>query len=70
MRRGGGIWKRPPALATGSDMDREVVKGTVKLKEMVDAVALRSWRRRKRMFTGSGGGDDGCGRERERASHV
>jgi len=70
VRRGGGIWKRPLAVATGSVTDREVVHERLKLKEMVNAVVLRRWRRRWRTFTGSGGGDDGCGRVRESGSLV
>jgi len=70
VRRGGGIWKRPLAPATGSVTNREVANERLKLKEMVNAVVLRRWRRRRWTFTGSGGGDDGCGRERESGSLV
>jgi hypothetical protein len=52
----------PPALATGSEMGNEVFKETLKLKEMVNAVVVRRWRRWRRLLRCLlGGRHGGCG---------
>jgi len=54
------MMKSPLAMATGSEMGSEVLEEMLKLKEMVNAVVVRRWRRWRRLLSCLGGRHGGC----------